>query len=362
MNIRFAEHRTRSKTLPSLLFGFGIVGSLLLASCEDTPQQDQGKTDTTNTQQIQPRKTDTAGLPAFSGQNAYDFVAKQVAFGPRNPNSEGAKKALAFFVEELKKHTANVQMQQFTHEGYGGEKLNLTNVIASFNPNAGTRILLCAHWDTRPRADHDPDSTQHKKPILGANDAGSGVGVLLELARIMKDVPPTIGVDLVLFDGEDYGDTKIDDVAQYFLGSRYFANHLPPNYKPAFGILLDLVGDKEAKFAREGHSQQYAEGVLNLVWQSAADLGLKRFVQEAGNKIQDDHLMLNQVGIPTIDIIDIALVGGDPFSSRRQYWHTHKDDMSNISAETLGEVGRLLVYTVYRTAPAALTSPATASR
>lgn len=363
MNIRFAYHRARLRLLrPALLLVPGIVCALLLAACEEDPPQD-GPAGRDTTAQPPPKKIDTAGLPAFSGRNAYDYVAKQVAFGPRNPNSPGAKKALAFFVEELKKYADNVQTQEFTHEGYNGEKLNLTNVIASFNPNAGTRVLLCAHWDTRPRAEHDPDSKKHSEPILGANDGGSGVGVLLELARIFKENPPPIGVDIVLFDGEDYGDSRLDQTKQYFLGARYFSSNLPPDYKPAFGILLDLVGDIDAEFAQEANSLRYAAGVVNLVWKSAAEIGARRFAHRPGEAIQDDHLMLNEIaGIPTIDIIDIPLVGGDPNSPRRQYWHTHKDNMSNIGGETLEEVGRVLVYTLYRTAPAAMNVNATAGR
>lgn len=356
---RLIPLRLRRSPIPFFLFGLFAASLLFLLSCDDEPSVDTTGKDTT----VQERTIDTAGLPVFSGQNAFDYVARQVSFGPRDPNSPGAQRTLAFLVDELKKYAANVRTQEFTHEGYKGEKLNLTNVIASFNPDAGTRVLFCAHWDTRPRADHDRDSASQDEPILGANDAGSGVGVLLELARVLNENPPPIGVDIVLFDGEDYGDSDVDELNQYFLGSRYFSSHLPPDYRPAFGVLLDIVGDIDAEFAKEGHSMQYASGVVNLLWQAAADLGLTHFKQRLGDSVQDDHLMLNEIaGIPTIDIIDAELVGNKSISPRRRYWHTHDDTMKNIGVKPLEEVGRLLVYTVYRVVPAELRRNASASR
>lgn len=354
MRIRFAHHPVphtgRPSSISPVLLAILLATSALLVSCEEDKPQDAADQNTTNTSV--PATVDTTGLPVFSGQGAYDYVAKQVALGPRNPGSPGAKKAITFYMEEFGKYADNVEAQEFTHEGYEGEKLNLTNIFASFNPNSGTRILLCAHWDSRPRADWDPDSTKHDMAIPAANDGGSGAGVLLELARMFKENPPPIGVDIVLFDGEDYGDTRIDNVDQYFLGARYFSRNIPTGYRPAFGILLDLVGDRDAEFAKEGISMQYASGYVNALWNAAQQMGLTRFKQRMGSPIQDDHMILNEIAhIPTLDIIDADLVGHKSSDPRRKYWHTHKDDMENIGAATLEEVGKLLVYTVYRWLP-----------
>lgn len=302
-----------------------------------------------------PEFPDSSGIPAFSGEAAYEMVARQVAFGPRNPGSDGAAAAEEFLVEELSKYAASVERQDFTHVGYDGEELTMTNIIATFNPEATTRILLCAHWDTRPRSDEDPDPEDRERPLLGANDGGSGVGVLLEFARLMKQNPPPVGVDIVLFDGEDYGDSDIDGLEQYFLGATHFAKTLPAGYQPAFGVLLDIVGDHEAEFAKEENSRHYAPSVVDMVWSAAAYLGLQSFAQKPGQKVSDDHLPLNRIArIPTIDIIDADLVGNLDPDPRRTYWHTSEDTMENISSETLGEVGRLLSYIVYRVVPAEL--------
>jgi hypothetical protein len=298
-------------------------------------------------------------MPSFSGKNAYDHVARQVSFGTREPNSAGARKAVDYFVEYLSQYADSVTLQKFTRTGYENQDLHLTNVIASFNENAPTRILLCAHWDTRPRADMDADPSRQDEPILGANDGGSGVGVLLELARILGTNPPSVGVDIVLFDGEDYGNSDIDDLYHYFLGAEYFAENLPKGYRPAFGILLDMVGDPDAVFEREQKSEVFAPQVLNLVWNAAQHLEIDRFKNRIGREISDDHVRLNEIAhIPTIDIIDADLVGHDPNDPRRQYWHTHKDTMDNISADALGDVGTVLTYLVYKVIPDRLQQPA----
>ncbi len=360
MSIRFINRSTSSaahsfqtaRLRLSSLLPILLLVPLIFISCEedDASNGTSGK-DTTSSSG--PAPIDTAGLPAFSGQGAYDYVAKQVAFGTREPQSSGAKKAIAFYLEELGNYADYVNPQEFTHTGYNGETLNLTNIVASFNPDAGVRILLCAHWDSRPRADWDPDSTKHSHPILAANDGASGVAVLLELAKVFKENPPPIGVDIVLFDGEDYGNSDIDNLDQYFLGARHFSKNLPAGYRPAFGILLDMVGDKEAEFTKEAYSMKYAEPFVNALWSAALQMGLNRFKQRRGKGVQDDHLMLNEIaGIPTLDIIDGDLVGHESSDPRRHYWHTHKDNMDNISTSTLEEVGRLLTYTVYRWLPA----------
>ncbi len=282
-------------------------------------------------------------VPAFSADSAYAYVQKQVDFGPRNPGSEGHARALAYFVESLKTRSGNqVYTQRFEVEGYN-ETLKLANVIAAFNPESQTRIMLCAHWDTRPRADQDPDPASVGKPIIGANDGASGVAVLLELARIFEKYPPPIGVDIVLFDGEDYGMEW--DLSKYFLGSRYWSENPPvPGYMPRFAILLDMVGDKNARFPKEGFSMNYAPALVEQIWGIAAGKGHGRmFLDERVAPIADDHMILNQVyGLPTIVIIHA------PFP---EYWHTSNDTMENISPATLQTVGEVLIELIYNRIP-----------
>lgn len=189
--------------------------------------------------------------PSFNGDTAFQYLVKQVNFGPRAPMTAAHDSCLAYITHELGKYTDNIAIQQFTLPGYDGVQLNLTNVIASFNPKMTQRVLLCAHWDSRPRADEEKDKTLQSKAIPGANDGASGVGVLLELARLFKNAPPPVGVDIVLFDGEDYG--KESDIDNYCLGSSYFAQHLPQGFHPQCGVLLDLVGDKNAIFRKSRH-------------------------------------------------------------------------------------------------------------
>ena len=344
--------KSQSIILNLLALFMALSSALLFTGC---PEKDNGDVETPAKDTTTAALPDPTGMPSFDAQAAYDYVDRQVSFGTREPNSQGAAKAIDFYLEELGKYADTVRTQKFTHVGYNSTTLNLTNIIASFNPDARLRILLCAHWDSRPRADMETDEAEQNKAILAANDGASGVGVLLEMARILKENPQPIGIDIVLFDGEDYGDSDIDNTDQYFLGAKYFAGNLPAGYQPAFGILLDMVGDKEAEFAMEAHSMQYAYGVVTQIWRAAAHLQLSAFKQVKGGFVSDDHLPLNQIAhIPTIDIIDIDLVGHNSPNPRRQYWHTQNDTMENISAETLGQVGRLLVYTIYKMVPVEL--------
>jgi len=282
-------------------------------------------------------------LPAFSADSAYAYVKAQVDFGPRNPGSEGHALALQYMTDELGRHSGGqVYVQRFEAAGYD-ETLSLANVIASFNPTAQTRVMLCAHWDSRPRADRDADAADTSTPILGANDGASGVGVLLELARIFAENPPPIGVDIVFFDGEDYGVES--DLSRYFLGSRHWSANPPvPGYMPRFAVLLDMVGGKNPRFPKEGFSMTYAAPVVNEVWGIAKDMGhASMFLDETSQPVADDHMILNQeYGLPTINIIHY------PFPD---YWHTSDDDMDNISTETLQAVGDVLLELIYNRIP-----------
>jgi len=285
-------------------------------------------------------------VPSFNDDSAYHFVERQIAFGPRNPGSEGHQKAKQYFLEKLRSYAGqqSVYPQEFTAEGYDGDTLALTNIIAAFNTQSSDRIMLCAHWDTRPRADQASENID--KPILGADDGGSGVAILLELARLFEQHPPPIGVDIVLFDGEDYG--KEDDLSKYFLGSRHWSNNPPvKGYSPRFGILLDMVGGQDAQFPKEGNSMLFAPALVNELWTIADEKGYNNlFPDEEGRTISDDHVIINKVlGIPTIDIIRHNLTqSGSQFAP---YWHTHRDNMAIISKETLGGVGNVMAELIY---------------
>jgi glutaminyl-peptide cyclotransferase len=277
-------------------------------------------------------------VPIFDGKQAFKYLTAQTDFGPRVPNSAAHEKCLAYLQTELQKYTDAVNLQQFTEQGYDGVTLSLTNVIASFNLNATTRILLTAHWDSRPRADQDPDPKKRTQPILGANDGASGVAVLMEIARLLNASPPPVGVDIVLTDGEDYG--KEGDNARYLLGARYFAKHLPPGFHPVFGILLDMVGDRDLEISKEPNSMHFAPDIVDLVWSTARNLGVYQFSQNVQTAVMDDHLPLNDAGIKTIDLIDFDY----------PYWHTTEDTTDKCSAESLEAVGKVLTTVIYQEA------------
>jgi len=331
---RLATGKPHFFTTPNRLLLLATCLMLGLGSC----QSESNKT------QFSPKGRE---VPRFSKDTAYHFIERQVSFGPRNPGSEGHQKALNFLYDKLSSYAGSrfAYRQSFTHRGYNGDTLQLTNVIASFNPEAADRILLCAHWDTRPRADHaDKNKDQ---PILGANDGGSGVGVLLELARLFKQKEPPVGVDIVLFDGEDYG--KTGDQQHYFLGSRYWANHPPvKDYHPRFGILVDIVGGENAQFLQEQISLAYAPGLVNEVWAIAHQKDYQSiFPDREGAQISDDHVIINRIlNIPTINIIDhrVRPDGGVKFP---EYWHTHRDRMEIIDRNTLHAVGTVLTELIY---------------
>lgn len=281
-------------------------------------------------------------MPTFQADSAYAFVAQQVAFGPRVPNSGGHRACGDWLMATFARYGARVQAQESVVRAFDGTALNMRNIIASFQPEKKRRILLTAHWDTRPFADED--SSRQQEPIPGANDGGSGVGVLLEVARQLGQQAPQVGVDIILWDAEDYGSSEHEN--SYCLGSQYWSRqpHVP-GYMPMYAINLDMVGAEGAYFTREGISEQYARSVLDKVWYTARSLGYDRFFRSHSSEgIIDDHTYMNLVArIPTIDIIDRP--GGNRFFP---HWHTHRDDLSTISRETLGAVGQTLLTVVYQ--------------
>jgi glutaminyl-peptide cyclotransferase len=273
--------------------------------------------------------------PKFDGTEAFQYLTAQCQLGPRNPGSEGHQRAKEYLFDQLRRNTDLVKTQEFVYQDTsGGKKLELTNIIASFYPDKRERILLCAHWDTRPTADRDPDSSLREKPILGANDGGSGVAVLLEIARIVSQKKPKWGVDIILFDGEDYGPEG--ELDKFCLGSKYFGKNKGA-YKPEFGILLDMIGDKDLNIYKEGYSSRYAKKVVDLVWGTAQKLKIDCFNDSTKYFVYDDHIPLLAVGIPCIDLIDFDY----------PYWHTTQDTPDKCSPESLQKIGQALVEILY---------------
>jgi hypothetical protein len=291
--------------------------------------------------------------PDFKADSAYAFISQQVAFGPRVPGSEASQNTLKFLVAKLKSYGWTVTEQPFTAFRYDGKKLQGTNIIAQFQPAIAKRILLSSHWDARSIA--DKDSVRKNEPIDAANDGASGVGVLLEIARNLHETKnkPVVGVDIVLFDLEDHGEpedyTGEHKPNSWALGSQHWAaNLVPANYRPYYGILLDMVGGKGAMFPHEGTSMQYAPGIVRSVWATAADLGYSNlFVDQDAFGISDDHTAVNEIAkIQMIDMIDLRAVnGGFEFGS---FHHTHADNLANIDKSTLKAVGQTLLQVLYR--------------
>ncbi len=296
--------------------------------------------------------------PSFNADSAYAFTKAQCDFGPRDMNSRGHDLCGEWIVSKFKEYGCKVTTQTATLAGYDGTKLRSRNIMASINPEATTRILLCAHWDSRPWADNDPDSANWRKPILAANDAASGVAVMLELARIIrkskdeKAFNKQLGIDFVCFDAEDWGTPQWADVADnadsWALGAQYWSKNLPQRYEARYGILLDMVGGVGAKFYREGMSMQYAPEIVKKVWRAAREVGFgSYFPKEDGGVITDDHVPVNQFAkIPTIDII--PYYADCQQSSFGPTWHTLADNMENIDKNTLKAVGQTLVQVIYK--------------
>jgi len=272
-----------------------------------------------------------AKRPAFDGEKAYALLKKQCDFGPRPVGSEAHRKTRDYLLEEMRKYADKTSTQDFTYRG-----MPLSNIVGVFNPEAKKQILLCAHWDTRPRADMEIDDVKRKQPIIGASDGASGVAVLLELARMFKQQKPDVGVVVVLLDGEDYGFFERDEGV--LLGAKYLArNHKEFNF--TYGILLDMVGDKDLDIYRETNSQRYAHEANDKFFKAAADLGFGKFIiDDEKTNVTDDHMPLNIAGIRTIDIIDFNY----------KHWHTLDDTADKCSADSLKKVGETTAEVVYR--------------
>lgn len=285
--------------------------------------------------------------PEFSGDSAYALVERQCDFGPRVPGTDAHRKCGDWIEATLAALCDTAVTQQAQVTTFDGKKLDIRNFIGTFNPEAGQRILLAAHWDCRPWADKDPDPAKRNQPVMGANDAASGVAVLLELARLMNAKQPNIGIDILITDAEDWGSDG--DENSWALGTQYWAaNPHTPGYHATFGILLDMVGAKGARFAPEYFSTQYAPTFVQKVWSAASKAGFNAyFASDQGGAVTDDHIFINTIaGIPCIDIIDMRPdnTEGGFFSA----WHTTDDVISNIDTATLRAVGQTITNVIYQ--------------
>lgn len=293
----------------------------------------------------------------FSGDSAMAYAAAQVAFGPRTPGSVAHDNCARWLASELSRFGADtVCILESKAEAWNGNILPVKNIFAQFNPGSDTRVILLAHYDTRPWADQDSDSDSREQPIDGANDGASGVAVLLEIARNLGIENPEIGVDILLTDCEDYGARS--DVATaggsddgWCLGSKHFAENLPykASQRPRFGILLDMVGARGARFNREYLSTQLAPTPTAKVWAMARRLRLdERFPMEIGGAVTDDHLPLIQAGIPVTDIIENNSRSTGTFPAS---WHTHNDNLENLDPESMAAAGRVVLNVIYNEKP-----------
>lgn len=317
------------------LLAIVLFGSMAVSRCDaPRPLDDELPPAPTSASAASPA---AAEVPEFSAESAFAHLRRQVEFGPRYPGSPGHRRQLEWMLGWLAERADTVELQRFGHTTPEGRTLELSNVLARFRPSDRERLLLVAHWDTRPTADADPDPAARRQPILGANDGASGTAVLFELADVLSRHSAPVGVDLLFVDGEDFAP------GQMYLGATHFAANLPPGYRPLYGIVVDMVADTDPLFPVEGNSWRYAPEVVDRVWSTAESLGLgARFPRRVGSEVMDDHIPLNRAGIPTVNIIDFE------YGPRNRYWHTLADTLENVAPDGLGLVGRVLTTLIYR--------------
>jgi hypothetical protein len=277
----------------------------------------------------------------FNADSAMSYIRQQLAFGPRTPGTETARKTGDWIVSRLHATADTVLEQRWTHTMTDGKSVPMRNIFARFKPNATQRVLYVTHWDTRPFADSDPDPAKTKLPMPGANDGASGVALLMAVADALKKVPPNTGVDLLFVDGEDWGTFGPPDV-DVLIGSTYFAQHLPtPGYAPTFGVLWDMIGDSDLNIYQEVNSAQAAPEVVQKVWGLAKEMGYQKyFIPEAKEPITDDHVPLIKAGLKVIDVIDIDYGPRDETGAvTTNYHHTTMDTIDHVSAKSMKIVG-----------------------
>jgi glutaminyl-peptide cyclotransferase len=287
------------------------------------------------------RTTPTEGTP-FSGEVARGYVKTQLDFGARVPGTDAARKAGDWIVAQMRERADTVIEQKWNHVTAKGDTLPLRNIFARFRPQATSRILYVTHWDSRPVSDQAEDPAKRSLPVPGANDGASGVALFIALGDVLKKTPPTVGVDLLFVDGEDYGTFGPPDV-DVLLGSTYFAANLPAGYQPLFGVLFDMIGDADLLIPQESNSVERAPEVVARVWETAAKLGYQKyFPPRTGYAVTDDHIPLLDKGLRVIDVIDLDYLG-PPGSGKPNYHHTPDDTLDKVSAQSLKIVGDLAV-------------------
>jgi hypothetical protein len=331
-----------------------LAASLLFlaSNCKNDSSKNQDNSTATESQTQNQPEQQAITAPAFSADSAYNFVQKQVDFGPRVPETKAHAKCADYLLSKLKSYTPQVELQTGVVTQYDGKKLNIKNIIANFGPEKTNRILLCAHWDTRAWSDQDKDSTKFKNPVVGANDGGSGVGVLLEIARQLQIKAPQVGVTILLVDAEDQGTptfakNAVHDQDSYCLGTQFWAKSLDKTkYTADYGIVLDMVGGRFARFLQEYNSVHYAPDAVQKVWSRAAQLGFSNyFIFNQTSPITDDHYYINTLAqIPCMDILDFDETRDKGFG---HYWHTSLDNMEIIDRNTLDAVGKTVLSIVY---------------
>lgn len=281
-----------------------------------------------------------APRPREFDPGAFRYIETQLGFGPRVPGTDAHRRMAAWLDSLLRVRADTLIVQRWVHTTAAGDSLPLTNFIARFRPSAPKRLLFLAHWDSRPTAD-GPASTDSTRPVPGANDGGSGVALLLGVADVLRTSPPTVGVDLLLVDGEDYGDFT-GTPGDVLIGSRYYAAHPAPGPPPLYAVLFDLVADRDLQIYQEGNSLVGAPEVVDLVWSTARDLGYGgTFVAAPRHTLIDDHLELQKVGIRAIDVVDFDYPS----------WHTAGDTIDKVSAASLQLVGDVAIALIRREDP-----------
>ncbi|HHG84932.1 MAG TPA: M28 family peptidase [Bacteroidetes bacterium] len=324
------------KSLSALILLLAV--SLVFVSCEDTGNKGQGKVVTP------PLTKFVAVAPPFNADSAFVFVEQQLAFGPRVPNTKEHAACAAWLAEKFRGYGATVLVQTAQLRAWDGTLFDAKNIIATFNPESKRRVMLTAHWDSRPIADQDLEHPT--APVPAANDGGSGVAIILEIARQFSLKAPAVGVDMILWDAEDYG--TYDNNTSWCLGSQYWTkNRHQPNYRAQYGINLDMVGAKDARYTKDGYSLQYAHEDVSKVWSIAHKLGYGAyFPMEIRNfsSIDDHYFIQEGAGIPMVEIIDRDVITGKFFP----YWHTVKDDISTIDKGTLKATGQTVLEVLFR--------------
>jgi hypothetical protein len=323
-----------------------VLAVLFLFACGNKKDEKTQEKDDINDSQSEQLKT-----PVFNKDSAYTFVKAQTDFGPRVPGTAAHEKCANFLTAKMQEYADTSYIQLAKVRLYNGKIIDCKNIISVFDKEKTARILLCAHWDSRPYADWDPDPANHNKPIDGADDGASGVGVLMEIARLISNYRPNVGIDIIFFDVEDYGEPK-DAQGKgkdntWALGSQYWAkNPHKAGYFAKYGILLDMVGAKDAVFTKEGFSLMYAPTIVDKVWKTAEDIGYGNyFLHREGGYVTDDHYYINTIiGIPTIDIIHRNPETSSGFGA---HWHTLNDNIEVIDPKTLKAVGHTVLEVIF---------------